>query len=237
MTASATSATSVASASSGEFWGLLWRASGVIFVVLFATAFVIYGHQPSVGASAEALSAFYDGERTRILIAAVVSGNAVLFLLWFAAALRTTLADAGQGGWGAAAVISGAAFGGLSLLLTAIGAALAYSIAGSGNPALASGLNDFSWALLVLISFPRAMLIMSAAFGLWRARLISNGLFAIGVAFVVLGVMGTTTWVSGGPWAADSDFTRFVSPALLIVWVVVVSWVLFTRRPAIRTGW
>jgi len=31
-----------------------------------------------------------------------------------------------------------------------------------------------------LTSFPRAMLIMSAAFGLWRARLISNALFAGG---------------------------------------------------------
>ena len=33
----------------------------------------------------------------------------------------------------------------LFLLLIAIGAALAYSIAGSGNSTLASGLNDFSW--------------------------------------------------------------------------------------------
>jgi hypothetical protein len=43
---------------------------------------------------------------------------------------------------------------------------------------LTSGLNDFVWAGFVLTSFPRAMLIMSAAFGLWRARLISNALFA-----------------------------------------------------------
>jgi len=42
------------------------------------------------------ITAFYGGDRTRILTAAVVSGMAVLNLLWFAAALRTTLADAGK---------------------------------------------------------------------------------------------------------------------------------------------
>jgi len=42
----------------------------------------------------------------RILIAAVFYGLAVLNLMWFAGALRTTLADAGQDGWGAAATAS-----------------------------------------------------------------------------------------------------------------------------------
>jgi hypothetical protein len=55
-----------------------------------------------------------------------------------------------------------------------------------GNHALISGLNDFSWALVVLTSFPRAMLIMSGVFGLWRAGVISNALFAAGVGVIVL---------------------------------------------------
>src|SRR5207302_3909783 len=90
----------------GVFWERLWRMSGINFVVFFIIAYVIYGNQPHVGASADALVAFYDGDRTRILIAAVFSGLAVLNLLWFAAALRTTLADAGQAGWGVAATAS-----------------------------------------------------------------------------------------------------------------------------------
>ena len=125
------------------------------------------------------------------------------------------MADAGQDGWGAAATAASAVFGGLFLLLITVSAALAYSIAGSGNHALTSGLNDFAWALVVLTSFPRAMLIMSGAFGLWRAGLISNALFGAGVAAVVLGVLGGTTWVSGGFWAPDGAYSRFVSPILL----------------------
>lgn len=219
------------------FWERLWRTAGIQSVGLFIIGYVIYGHQPQVGAPADALVAFYAGDRTRILIAAVVSGMAVLNLLWFAAALRTTLADAGQDGWGAAAIASSAAVGGLFLLLITVGAALAYSIAGSGNDTLASGLNDFAWACVVLTSFPRAMLIMSGAFGLWRAGLISNALFAAGVAAVVLVLLGGTTWVSGGFWAPDGAYSRFVSPIIGLVWVVVVSRVLLTRIPATRAGW
>jgi hypothetical protein len=81
------------------------------------------------------------------------------------------------------------------------------------------------------------MLIMSAAFGLWRAKLISNALFAVGVAAVVLVLLGGTTWVSGGFWAPDGVYSRFVSPVIGLAWVMVVSWVLLSRGPATRAGW
>jgi hypothetical protein len=167
----------------------------------------------------------------------VFSGLNVLNLMWFAAALRTTLADAGQDGWGAAVTASSAAFGGLFFLLITVGAALAYSIASSGNHALTAGLNDFAWAGVVLTSFPRAMLIMAGSFGLWRAGLISNALFAAGVAAVVLVLLGGTTWLSGGFWAPDGAYSRFVSPIIGLVWVVAVSRVLLTRSPATRAAW
>ena len=218
------------------FWERLWRTGGIQSIFCFIIAYLVYGNQPQVGASPDALTAFYDGERTRILIAAVFSGLAILNLMWFAAALRTTLADAGQDGWGAAATASSAAVGALFFLLITVVAALAYSIAGSGNQTLTSGLNDFAWAGVVLTSFPRAMLIMSGAFGLWRARLISNALFAAGVAAVVLVLLGGTTWLSGF-WSPYGAYSRFVSPLIGVVWVVVVSRVLLTRSPATRAGW
>jgi hypothetical protein len=219
------------------FWERLWRTSGLQFVGFFVIASFIYGFQPQVGASTDALAAFYTGGRIRILIAAIFSGLNLLNLLWFAAALRTTLADAGQDGWGAAATAASTAFGALLILQISVGAALAYSISGSGNNILTSGLNDFAWALGVLISFLRAMLIMSGVFGLWRARLISNALFTAGVVAVVLGVLGGTTWLSSGFWAPDGAYSRFVSPILLLLWVVVVSRVLLARSPATRAAW
>jgi hypothetical protein len=219
------------------FWERLWRTAGLQFVVFFIIAYLIYGNQPQVGASADSLVAFYHGDRARILIAAVFSGLNVLNLMWFAAALRTTLADAGQDGWGAAATAASAALGGVFLLMITVDAALAYSIARSGNDALTSGLNDFLWVSVVLSSFPRAMLIMAGTFGLWRAGLISNARFAAGVATLLLVLLGGTTWVSGGFWAPDGVYSRFVSPLIGLVWIVVVSRVLLSRSPATRAGW
>src|SRR5207237_1427418 len=230
MSASTIAKTSSTSAyTTSVFWERLWRMSGINFVVFLIIAYVIYGYQPQVGASADALVAFYHGDRTRILIAAVFSGLTLLNLLWFAAALRTTLADAGQDGWGAAATASSTALGGLFLVLITVVAAIAYSIAGSGNHTLTSGLNDLAWVGAVLTSFPRAMLIMAGTFGLWRAGLISNAFFAAGVAAVVLVLLGGTTWLSGGSWSPDGAYSRFVSPIIGLVWVVVVSRILSTR--------
>jgi len=236
MSASTTATSSSTGKYGRAFWERLWRGSGNNFVIFAIVALVIYGSQPPVGASADALSAFYASHRTRILIAAVLSGLAVLNLLWFAAALRTTLADAGEDGWGAAATAASALVGTLFLLLIAVTAGLAYSIAGSGNQSLTPGLNDFTWALVVLTSFPRAMLIMSGSFGLWRAGLISNRLFGAGVAVVVLGVLGGTTWVNGGFWAPDGVYSRFIWPSIGLVWVLVFNRVL-ARSPATRAGW
>jgi hypothetical protein len=216
----------------GPNWERLWRSAGIQFVVLFVVAFIIYGDQPKVGASQEKLVSFYDGDRTRILVASVIFGLAILNLLWFGAALNSALRDAGQGGWGAAATAASVALGTLFFLLTTIGAALAYSIAGAGNASLTSGLNDFSWVLTVLGSFPAAMLIMSGSFGLWRAGMISNAVFSVGVAAVILVLAGTTTWASDGFWAPDGAYNRWITTIIGLVWLAAVSAFLTMRSPA-----
>src|SRR5438046_9850506 len=98
MSASTTATTS--STSTRGFWERLWRLSGINFVVFVIVAYLIYGFPPPVGASADALGAFYDGHRPRILIPAAFSALNVLNLLWFPGALRPALADAGRAGAG-----------------------------------------------------------------------------------------------------------------------------------------
>src|SRR2546421_678493 len=190
-------------------WERLWRGSGINAVALFIAGYFVYGTQPGIGAPPDTVVAFYASHHTRILWAAVFFGlGGVLNLMWFAAAIRGTLREAGQAGWGAAATASSAAVGGVFLVLIAVCAALAYSIAGSGNAAFVSGLNALVWAGVVMSAFPRAMLIMSGSFGLWRAGMISNGLFGAGVAAVVLGVAGGASGVDSGGLAPDGRLFR-----------------------------
>jgi len=217
-------------------WERNWRGSGIFFVVLFIVSWVIYGIQPKVGASADKLVSFYDGDRTRILIAAVILGINILNLMWFAAALSTDLRDAGKGGWATAATAASAALGVVLFMLITLNAALAYSIAGSGNNQITSGLNDLSWVLMVITSFPAAMLIMSGTFGLFRAGLISTTFFSAGVAAVVLVLLGGTTWASNGFWAPDGAYLQFVTPIIALSWLAVVSGFLTMRSPStVRT--
>ena len=89
------------------------------------------------------------------------------------------------------------------------------------------------FAVLNLMWFAAAL----AAFGLWRAGLISNRLFAVGVAAVVLVLLGGTTWLSGGFWAPDGIYSRFVSPLTCVLWVLVLSRVLLTRSPTTHAAW
>ena len=74
MSTSTTPRTSTSVYATRAFWERLWRTAGIQFVVLFIIAYLVYGYQPQVGAPADALAAFYNGNRTRILIAAVFSG-------------------------------------------------------------------------------------------------------------------------------------------------------------------
>jgi len=226
-----------ASEGGAMFWDRLWRLSGIGFILFFMAATIVYGAQPELGSTADALTAFYSVDRRHVLIAAILSGMAVLNLLWFAAAIRATLAGAGMEGWGAAATTAGAVLGGMFLLQISIGAALAYSIAARGDNALTMALNDLAWALAVLSSFPRAMLIMAGTFGLWRAGFISRTLFVAGVLVVVAVLLGGITWRGTGYWAPDGVYTRFVAPAFACVWVVVASWVLLARSRAISAAW
>jgi len=221
---------------STQFWDRLWRSAGIQFVILLIIAYFVYGDPPKVGSSPDTLVSFYDGNRMRILIGTFIFGMAVLYLLWFAAAIRSALRDAGQDGWGAAVTASSAALGAMLFVLMTVGAALAYKIAASGNNTFTSGLNDVAWTCFVMTSFPRAMLIMAGTFGLWRAGIISNALFGAGVAALVLVLLGGTTWATNGIWAPDGAYSQFISPIIGIAWIVVISGVLLKSPSTARTS-
>jgi hypothetical protein len=188
-----------------------------------------------VGASADKLVSFYDGDSTRILIATVLFGFATLCLMWFAAALATVLRDAGKGGWATAATAAVAAIGAVYFVRITVRAALAYSIAGSGDERITSAFNDVSWAVIAIGWLPVAMLIMAGSFGLWRAGLFSTTSFAAGVTAMVLVLLGVTTWAGDGFWALDGGYARFVPTTVMLLWIAVVSGFLVRRYSAVST--
>lgn len=63
--------------STRAFWEHLWL-NGIQFVICFVIVYPIYANQPQVGASPDELVAFYAGNQTRILIAAIFSSLGIL---------------------------------------------------------------------------------------------------------------------------------------------------------------
>jgi hypothetical protein len=212
-------------------WERQWRGAGVVFVFLTIVAFVIYGDQPKLGAPPAELLSFYHGDRNQILVATVIFCFAFLELIWFGAALSSVLRDAGRGGWGAAATASSAALGAILFLRMTVRAGLAFSIADVGHLQVTSGLADLAFALTVISCFPAAMFVMSGAFGLLSAGIISKGFFSAGVAAVVLVLLGGTTWASDGFWAPDGAYA-LIAQIVLFAWILVLSGYLAMRSPS-----
>ena len=80
------------------------------------------------------------------------------------------------------------------------------------------------------MSFPAAMFVMSGAFGLWRAGLISSSFFSAGVLAVVLVLLGGTTWATNGFWAPDGGYA-LISRIVLVAWIAVISGFLYMQEP------
>ena len=79
--------------------------------------------------------------------------------------------------------------------------------------------------------FHAAMFVMSGAFGLSRAGIISKRFFLAGVAAVVLVLLGGTTWASDGFWAPDGAYA-LISQIVLFGWIAVLSGFLAVRSPS-----
>jgi hypothetical protein len=217
MTSISTTAPATAEAApkyGAPFFEHLWRGAGTQAVAFAVVGLVVYAFQP--------------------FIAAPILGLAILNLTWWVAELRTTLADQGLDGWGAAGTAASAAFAGIAFAMVAI-ATVVPSLAGSGSDAIVTGLTSLGSAAWVLSSFPRAMMVMAGSFGFWRAGFITTNQFKVAVGLVILGVLGGTTWFADGVWGQNGLLSWIILPALELVWVVAASRVL-NRAPSTRTG-
>jgi hypothetical protein len=215
------------------FFEHLWRSSGIQGVAFIVVGAIVAGFGPGL-ASAESVTAFYAANATRLLIATPILALGILNIIWWAQAIRVSLAEVGLDGWGAAASVASAMTGATLFIVIAVQAVAAYTV-GAISSDFTNVLNALVLGGFVLSSLPRAMLVMAPSFGFWRAGYITNVQFVVAVSLVILGVLGATTWIAGTIWAPDAAFSRLVLPALELVWVVAIGRVL-NRAPSTTTG-
>ena len=170
-------------------WSRLAPLTGLVFVPLFVAAFVVGGSTPGVHATGAKVISFYKAHGTNQKISAFLSVLAVVFLVFFAASLRSHLGRF-QGGSGLARVGYGGAL--VLAVATASFAAISWALVdarSSIDPSAAQALNvlsnDYFWPLSVgvaLFGIGYGLAIVgSKALPLW-----------LGVVALLLGIIGIT---------------------------------------------
>jgi len=170
-------------------WSRLAPLTGLVFVPLFVAAFVVGGSTPGVHATGAKVISFYRAHGTNQKISAFLSVLAVVFLVFFAASLRSHLGRF-QGGSGLARVGYGGAL--VLSVATASFAAISWALVDartSIDPSAAQALNvlsnDYFWPLSVgvaLFGIGYGLAIVgSKALPLW-----------LGVVALLLGIIGIT---------------------------------------------
>lgn len=195
--------------------------SGVLFVALALVAVVGFGGDtPDTGASADEVLAFYRDHTGRQAAAAFLLAAAVPFLVLFAASLATGIwhpADGDRPVWRYVLLVGAGVFAASILVMAMVHFTLVDAADNGVSPATAQGLN-----------------FMDSDF--WIAMNAGFGVMMVGAAGWLLCSSGAPRWLG---WSAlvlgvllFVPFADFPALLLSLVWIVVVSVVLFLRTRA-----
>ena len=200
----------------------LLTLSGLAAVILIVVGFGVSGNAPSTSDSAASIKAFYVDHSSGQQFGAFVLMIAAPFLIFFAAALRSALADSVPGMrslWGnvlfAGATIAAAGF----LLAAVLQLALANSPEDLGGPA-AQALNALASETWPAFTGGIGVMLLGAAGGLIP---LATGLRWLGWAALVLGIVIFTP-------------IGFVAFACSGLWIVLVSVALTMQLRSSKAG-
>jgi Domain of unknown function (DUF4386) len=208
-------------------WDKLAAAGGIVGVVLFIVAGVLYGSPPGVDDDAQSVANFFSDNRGQVLTAIFLQGLGVLALLWFVAALVTAMRDAGE------SRLAAAAFGAFLLAFSIGGTAaiaratLAYSIADEG-PDVVLPLYHLTVVFDVFVNILGAGLFLAVGGATLRTGLFARWWGRLSVLAGLLLIVGGTAWARDGFWSPTGG-VAIICFVVFLVWTLVTS-ILLTMR-------
>lgn len=187
-------------------WERWARAGGIGFVLFTVASFIVGGEPPKVSDSPQDVVAYFTENRSQVLVSSFLFAVGLVLFLWFAGAVANTLRERGEGRLAATALAAGTAWVVIQLVLTAITAALAHSIATDGDATGVRALFNLSWVLDMLGALPIAATVLAVSVGLRRrTQMISQWLSWGGVVVALLLALGSTTWARDGFWSPTGE--------------------------------
>jgi hypothetical protein len=209
-------------------WERLAPASGLLFVGLSLTAWLLFIGAPGVDGSAADVVTFVEGHRTRLLAAALLAGLALVPFLSFLGVLFTCLHGVGALRLGVIALCGGLVSGVLFVLIVAIPAALAFNIASTADPQLVKAIYDLDWPLQVLVPFPSAVLVGAVSVTFLRSKVFPDGIGWGGIGSAIVVLIGGTTWSKTGYWSPSHGY-GYAALFVFLSWIAVSSVLLLWR--------
>ena len=212
-------------------WERWARATGIVFVVLAVTGFLVIGDQPKVGDSSGDIASFYTDHRSRVLTAMILFGFAFLFLIWFVGAVANILREAGEGRLAATGLVLAAVWVALQASVTMMAGGLALNIAAAGdNGGVLVALNTITWTGDVFAAFLLAGIFAAVTIGLVRARILPSWYGWLGLVAALAMILRATNWAKDGFWSPSGDFF-LVAIVSGLVWTLVTSIMLVRQAP------
>jgi hypothetical protein len=203
-------------------WERWAPVSGLAFVALSLSAWLLFIGAPGVDGSAADAADFVRGERSRLLAAAFLSALALVPYLSFLGLIVSTVHRAGQAALAIVALCGGLLAATLFALIVAIPAALAFNIAGTVDPQITKAIYDLVWPLQVLIAFPTAVLVGAISLASLRCRLFPSGVCWAGLGAATVVLVGGTTWSRTGYWSPSHGY-GYAALFVFLSWIVVTS--------------
>jgi hypothetical protein len=186
--------------------------SGILFVVLLATAFLLTGSQVDESASMAKAYAYWSDHKTAEFVAVVLVHVATVLLVFFGAGLRSTL----RGGEGEESTYSVIAFGGA--VLGAAGFAIAALIEAATATAADQGSREAVYTLNQLsavdwIPFTAGLAAMMLAVGIGGLRTLTLPK-SLSWPAIVLGIVFVTPF----GWASFVALPFWVIPTSIVLY-------------------
>lgn len=212
-------------------WDRWGAASGYLVLALGLAAASFERGAPPANAPIEEAVAFLTKYRTELLAQSLLFVLSAGAYLWFFGSLRTFLARAEDesGRLPGIAFGAGVLWAGMQMVLQSIQAALAMSLGGDVDVALAAMISDLTYALSVIAYVPAAVMLAAVAVVSLRTRAFPAwlGWLSLGAAVANLG-MSLGIVMDSGPLVPGGGLT-YVLYLLTVGWLLAVTTVMFAR--------
>jgi hypothetical protein len=207
-------------------WNRLAALAGIAYVLLAAVEFFGPGF-PQTNDSARGLDAYFVDHRTWSLAAVVVQGAGNAIWIVFLCGLSLLLLRRANAASAAVAMVGGALNVAVSLAGLAAIAAVAFRVAGSGDPSVTRAFFEFAAATLVLSNFMLALMAAAVA----AARLSGWFTWTSAIAAVVF-LVGGAAFARNGALSPDGA-VQIATYVIELAWTVAASIVLLRGTVAV----